>query len=212
MTDRNMGEREIKAMASSPGGRINWLPLLICPASICVAVLFSRLNSDVFLYLKATLEAPAPFMAGLVALVYATRSLVTMNPLYILLTALAATFTCREIHWDWTSHGVYVMLAGIGVWAAVWHKRLREPLRDWRHTSWLIAAFAAYFISQVIARRAFKFIPGEKAIHIPLEEWVETTAHLLFLATSLVGSWRRVLTQPARPKEQRGDPAREASC
>ena len=93
------------------------------------------------------------------------------------------------------------MLAGIGVWTGLWHRRLREPLRDWRHTSWLIATFAAYFLSQVIARRAFKIIPGEDAIHVPLEEWAETTAHLLFMATCLVGSWRRATSLPARPRQ-----------
>lgn len=201
MTDQDIGDREIEVMASSPRGRINWWLLLICPASMGIAVLASRLNPEAFRYLKVPLEAPAPYMVALVALVYATRSLVTRNPLYILLTALAVAFTLREIHFDWTHKGIYVMLACIGVWAGLWRVRLREPLRDWRHTSWLIATFAAYFLSQVIARRAFRFIPGEHAIHIQLEEWAETTAHLLFMATCLVGSWRRMPTQPARPKE-----------
>jgi len=128
---------------------------------------------------------------------YAARSLVTRNHLYMLLTALAVAFTLREMrdneYLKWTKQGIYVMLVCIGVWAGLWRNRLRVPLRDWRHTSWLIATFAAYFFSQVIARRAFKFIPGEQAIHIPLEEWAETTAHHLFLITALVGSWRRTL-------------------
>ena len=175
----------------SPRRRINGLPLLIPLASIAVAVGVSRIWVEPFRVFKPFLEAPAPFMTGLVAAVYATRSLATRNRLAILLTALAAAFTLREIHWDWTHKGIYVMLAGIGLWAAVWHKSLREPLRDRRHTSWLTATFFAYFFSQLIARRAFRFIPGEQEIHVPLEEWAEVTAHLMFLVTSLIGSWRR---------------------
>ncbi len=201
MTDQDTGDCEIGGGASCPCGHINWWLLLICPASMGIAVVASRLNPEAFHYLKAPLEAPAPYMVALVALVYATRSLVTRNPLYILLAALAAAFTFREIHWGWTHKGIYVMLACIGVWAGLWRGRLGGPLRDWRHTSWLIATFAAYFLSQVIARRAFRFIPGEHAIHAQLEEWAETTAHLLFMATCLVGSWRRVPTQPARRRE-----------
>jgi len=201
MTDQDTSGREIEMAASSPRGRINWWLLLIFPASMEVAVLASILNPETFPYLKAPLEAPAPYLVGLVALMYAVRSLVTRNPLYILLTALAIAFTLREIHFDWTSKGIYVMLVFIGIWAGLWRGRLRVPLTDWRHTSWLIATFVAYFLSQVIARRAFKFIPGEQAIHIPLEEWAETTAHHLFLVTSLVGSWRRMPTHPARPRD-----------
>lgn len=205
MTDHVTGGCEIEGGASCACGHINWWLLLICPASMGIAILASRLSPEAFHYLKAPLEAPAPYMAALVALVYATRSLVTRNPLYVLLTALAVAFTLREMrdnaYLEWTKEGIYVMLVCIGVWAGFWHRRLREPLRDWRHTSWLIATFAAYFLSQVIARRAFKFIPGEDAIHVPLEEWAETTAHLLFMATCLVGSWRQVPRQPDRPRE-----------
>ncbi len=200
MKDQDTSGCGIEITASSPRGQINWWLLLIFPASMEIAILVSILNPETFPYLKAPLEAPAPYLAGLVALVYAARSLVTRNPLYIVLTALAAAFTLREIHFGWTHKGIYVMLVCIGIWAGLWRGRLRGPLRDWRHTSWLIATFAAYFLSQVIARRAFRFIPGEDAIHIPLEEWAETTAHHLFLITSLVGSWRRMPASPGRAK------------
>ncbi len=205
MTDQDTAGRGIEVQDLSPREQINWWLLLIFPASMEVAILVSILNPETFPYLKATLEAPAPYLAGLVALVYAARSLVTRNHLYILLTALAVAFTLREMRDDayfkWTKQGIYVMLVCIGVWAGLWRNRLRVPLMDWRHTSWLIATFAAYFLSQVIARRAFKFIPGEDAIHVPLEEWAETTAHHLFVITSLVGSWRRVSNSPAEPSE-----------
>ncbi len=200
MTDLDTRDHKNDAKASSPLGNINWWLLLIFPASMEIAIWASILNPVTFRNLKVHLETPAPYIAALVALVYAMRSLVTRNHLYILLTALAVAFTLREMRDDayfkWTKQGIYVMLVCIGIWAGLWRNRLRVPLRDWRHTSWLIATFAAYFLSQVIARRAFRFIPGEDAIHIPLEEWAETTAHHLFLITSLVGSWRRMPRQP----------------
>ena len=34
-----------------------------------------------------------------------------------------------------------------------------------------------------------EIIPQE--IHIPLEEWAEVTAHLMFVVASLIASWRR---------------------
>ena len=136
------------------------------------------------------------------AAVYAIRSVVTRNPLYILLTGLAAVFTLREFHFDWVHSGVYVMLAALGVWAGLWRKRLAGPLRDSQHTSWLIATFAAYLLSQLIARRAFRAVPGEGPIHRSLEECAETAAHLIFIATSLVGDWRRYTPSGGRSEAE----------
>lgn len=177
---------------------INWWLLLIPPISAGVGVLVSRMAPEFFQTLQVQLEGPAPYMMFAVALLYGVRSVATWNRLCMVLTGLAAIFAMREFHWEWTHHGVYYMLATLGVWALLWVKHLAGPLRDWRHTSWLIATFAAYVLSQVIARRAFRVIPGEHHIHRSLEEWAEVTAHLMFLLAALVGYW---------PKARKADQA-----
>ena len=124
-------------------------------------------------------------------MVYLARAIYTRNRLCVLLAVLAGVFVVREIHFPGVKKPVYAALIALCVWAVLWRKQLAEPLREWRHTSWLIATAGAYFLSQVIARRAFRGIPGEQEIHRSLEEWAETVAHLMFIITSLLGSWRK---------------------
>ena len=184
-----------ESVSASPVKQINWLLLLLAPIGAGIAVVTSCFDPKGFQQLQVTLEYAAPFLVGLVAVIYAVRALITRSRLCILLAALAAAFTIRENqdlpYMSWAHEGIYVMVAIIGVWAAVWAKSLAKPLRDWQHTSWVVATFWAYLVAMLIGRRAFKGIPGEHEIHRSLEESAETVAHMMFLATSLVGSWRR---------------------
>ncbi|MGC9454587.1 MAG: hypothetical protein ACP5HU_06955 [Phycisphaerae bacterium] len=171
--------------------RITWWPMLLIPLALGAALLMALLAPDVFHEMQIWLEVPAPWLVGLIALVYLVRSVKTSNPLYMLLAAMAVVFTLREIHFGWMDKGVYIGAAVVGVWAVLWRRRLAEPLRDRRHTSWLLATIAAYAVAVMIDRRFFQFIPGEDDIHRPLEEWAETAAHLLFLVTAMLGGWRK---------------------
>jgi branched-subunit amino acid ABC-type transport system permease component len=166
--------------------------LLGAPLAVAIAVVYSRLDPKGFHGFQASLEKPAPFLIGFVALIYVIRSIVTRNPLYVLLAVLCFSLTMREIHFTGTGNGIYVALVVVGIWAFVWRNRLAGPLSDWRHTSWLIATAVMYILSQVIARRAFRPIPGEHEIHRSLEECIETAGHLLFIVTALVGNWRKI--------------------
>ena len=175
---------------------INWWLLLLGPLAALAAVVYSRFEPEVFHHLQVSLETPTPWLVAAVAVIYAVRFALTRNRLFLLLAGLATAFTLREFHFDWTHKGIYIMLVGLGIFALLCRKNLRVSLGDWRHTSWLLATFGAYFLSQLIARRAFRIFPGEHEIHRSLEECVETAAHVLFLVTSLVGSWRHLPTRP----------------
>lgn len=169
---------------------VNWWLLLIGPAAVGASIALSVVY-DGFMRLQSDLEVPAPYLPAGAAVIYAIGFGRTRNPLLGLLATLAVALSIREFHFDWAGKGIYVMLAALGVWAVLWRSRLAGPLTDWRHTSWLLATMAAYVLSQVIARRAFRFVPGEQVIHRPLEECAETAAHLMLIVTSLLGSLRR---------------------
>jgi len=181
--------------------QVDWWLLLVTPLSVGVGVVVSRVAPNLFHDLQLHLEVPAPYLMILVAAVYVVRAARTRSHLHVLLAALAVIFALREFHWDWMHHSVYYMLAALGGLAAIWGRKLAAAMRDWRHTSWVMATFTAYVLSQMIARRAFRSIPGEHEIHRSLEEWAETTAHLMFLVTALVGSWRAAPTDAGRPEE-----------
>jgi len=185
-----------EAHPTNKRGKTSPYPLLAGPLAVAASVAASAAWPERFQDLQVWLEKPAPYLVALATAIYAARAARTRNPLHVLLAVLGAALTCREIHFAGTGTGVYVALAALAAWAVLWRKRLREPLRDYRHVAWVLAAAAAYILSQVIARRAFRFIPGEHAIHRSLEECAETAAHAVFIVSALVGSWRR----PARGK------------
>jgi hypothetical protein len=171
--------------------KVSYLPMLLPLSGLVLLIGAGAAFPAWFHRLQNWLEVPAPFLVGLAGVIYAGKALRTGNRLYILLAALAAALTCREIHFAGTSRGVYVALGVLALWATLWHRRLHRPLRNWRHTSWLLATFAAYFLSQLIARRAFRFVPGEHAIHRSLEEGAETVAHLTFIVTACLAGHAR---------------------
>ncbi len=196
--------------------QVNWWLLLLIPLTIALFVAHSRLDPKGFQRLQNSLEHPAPYLVALAAVIFAARFIYTRNPLCAILTVLAAAFVIREFHFewrsgerhfDWTGKGVYVVLVALAVWAVFWRKRLAEPLSDWRHTSWLIVTCAAYVTAQLIARRVFRSIPGEQEIHRSLEECAETTAHLLLIVSSFIGSWRKYKAPKHRPAGEAPLPA-----
>lgn len=198
---------------------LNWWPLLLAPAAAIAVSIPYALGDTRVLTLQNSLDEFAPFLIALAAAMYVARAFVTRNPLYIIVAVLATAMTIREIHFEKiiltvdvtkdtpssqlvaslrinveavVQKGIYVVAVLVAVWAVLWHKRLIAPLLgDRRHWSWLTCTLLVYFISVVVSRRLFKFVPGERAMHRVLEETLETTAHLMFIVTSLLGNWRR---------------------
>jgi hypothetical protein len=109
----------------------------------------------------------------------------------VILTGLAASLLCREIHFTGMDKAIYPLGVIILIWVVAWRDLVARSLKDRRHTIWLVAAFVAYFFATLADRRAFKFIPNEDQIHSQIEECVETMSHLVLIVASLVGSWRR---------------------
>jgi len=176
---------------------LRWWPWLIAPAAIALLVTVGSQipasgRGDLLLAdAQSAAEAVAPFLVGAAVIVYGLRAAVTRSPLALILVGLATSLLCREIHWEWTHRGIYVLLAATGLWGAIWRRRIAGPLaEEAAHTSWLLATLWAYALAFLLYRRAFRFLPGEDRLHNFLEEGVETVAHLMLIVTSLVGRWR----------------------
>jgi hypothetical protein len=111
---------------------------------------------------------------------------------HLLLAFLAVAFLAREIHWEWTTKGVYVVLAALAVWAAIWRGHLTPAVRIGRFWPWLCATGFAYVLAQVIARRAFRgVLPYEQDLHALLEEVVENAAHAMLIVTAFADRFGR---------------------
>ena len=112
----------------------------------------------------------------------------------IYLSVLALVFLVRELHGtDITIFGdicrletkklAYLLLVGMGLWVFAWHEKLFACLnRSMMQKVSLFGVLWTYLFSQLIARRVFRGVfPNESLLHIPMEETVETAAHLFFL-------------------------------
>lgn len=173
--------------------------MLISPIAAMICVGLSRMD-EFFLPLQRSLEAPAPFLIGTVAVIYAARYARQRSRGFLLLALLAGAMTLREIHdlpgLGFMHIGIYVSAGALAVLGIVWLRPLAdEALQDPRHTCWVLATGLAYVLAVLIQRRVFKFIPGEQHIHRPLEECAETIAHAMFLVTSLLATWPKSQTK-----------------
>lgn len=191
-----------------PGAERFW-PLILGPLAIGWCLLAVEMGWPA-LHAKSVQEVVALTLTSLALAAGLVRSMRTGQPVAILLTAVAATTLLREIHWDWTSRGVYVLLALIACWGLLWRKRVMPYLdANAREGAWLICTAATYFLSQFVARRGFQHIlPESSSLHAlfqmsydDMEEVVENIAHLMLLITILHGRSGRLLwpKQDAQP-------------
>jgi hypothetical protein len=172
-----------------------WWPMLIGPIAALICVGLSRMD-EFFQPLQRSLEVPAPFLVGAAAVIYMVRYACQRRRGFLLLALLATAMTLREIHdlpgMKFMDPGIYISAGTLAVLAIIWYRRIaEESLQDCRHTSWVLATGLAYFLAVLIMRRVFRFVPGEQHIHRSLEECAETVAHVMFIVTSLLATWRK---------------------
>ena len=143
-------------------------------------------------------ENIALWLVLMIFLILLTKSLISRDSLIIYLTVLALVFFIRELNDTvLTLFGdtylfkskklVDLLLVGMGLWALGWNKRLFDCFNRSRILK--VSFFGVlwtYLFSQLIARRVFRVIfPDESLLHIPMEETVETFAHLSFLVFAI---------------------------
>jgi hypothetical protein len=113
------------------------------------------------------------------------------NEFALVMFILSLGFFCREWHFAGTSKGVYVVAGFVGVWFLYRRKEISALMKNTPVEIWLWATFLCYGLGQGIARRFFSerhlgLLPMEEQYHIPLEETMETMAHLMLAATCLI--------------------------
>jgi hypothetical protein len=164
-----------------------WWPVVIGPLALASVWTASSAGWDGYLA-KRPQEVLAICLMSVAVLACVGRAWTGRNPAHLLLAGLSVAFLLREIHWDWTTKGVYVGVAGLMVWAGVWRKRLRPAMHVGRFWQWLCATGATYVLAQLIARRAFRgVLPNEAELHVAYEEVIENAAHLMLIVTAFAG-------------------------
>ena len=173
---------------------------ILLPGMIAVLLVYAvhHFNVCTWLLNKAFLENLALWLLPMILLVLMAKSFISRDPLMIYLAVLALVFFVRELDdtlltFFGSSYTVKskklvdLLLVVMGLWGLGWHEKLFGSLNRFMMVK--ISIFGVlwtYFFSQAIARRAFRSVlPNEQLLHVPLEETVETAAHLFFFVFAL---------------------------
>jgi len=177
--------------------RNSWLLL---PGFCAVILVYAVNHFDVYPWLTTKIfhENCAPWLVLSIFVIFLATSFISRDSLVIFLTVLALVFLVRELNSTTFSlfGGEYLfkskklvdcLLVGMVLWAIGWHERLFVSFnRSITFKVLLSGVLWTYLFSQLIARRVFRDIfPDERLLHVPMEETVETAAHLFFIVCAL---------------------------
>jgi hypothetical protein len=160
------------------------------PVTVLLIVVADSVGWD-FLLSKSLHEYSALALTGAAILLCIAHLRVHGGALFIILTFFTLNLFCREIHFAGTDITIYLALFLTPLWAWLWLDRIVDVFEDKRFLSIFTSTLFTYFLSQLIARRVFRGIPGEDMLHVPLEEAVETTAHIMLIISYSLASWKR---------------------
>ncbi len=140
---------------------------------------------------KAVLETIALVLMGAAFLFSLLRVVLTKGSAFsIWLSTLVLILLCREIHWDWTSNGVYI---GVFFWAAVgvWkYSLLKEALSDRKTITLLALVFFSYFVGVTFDQQWWTEAERMDKIGKLAGEVVEDFGHICICMLLIVSSWR----------------------
>ena len=157
--------------------KINYWFLLV--PLVLTSVLWILIAADGYKYSREELEAAAIVVSCLLLLAAALRYLITRHNFFSWSTGLMGLIMCREIHFAGTDPGIYLGLLLLLAIALLKYDTLKDYLDNPFLINLLLIGFFTYFLSQTIDQRWWKGIPGEKIVHVPLEETLEILGHCI---------------------------------
>ncbi len=177
---------------------VRWGICLIPLFAILLTVILSQTNASGLLE-KDLHETIAIWLTGAAFALTIVRYFVHRADFYKIMIFLTGALLFREIHIDDTGELVYLNVIIAAVWMALWRKRIRGEMTTPAISSGFVGTWMSYVIALLIARRAFAFIPGEDALHIALEEMLETTGHVFLVMTFMMPAWDRSKSSAESP-------------
>jgi hypothetical protein len=121
--------------------------------------------------------------------------------LYWLLGGFALIAWLREIHFEWTHKGVYILLLILISLVWWWRERLKPLAQAGVFLPWFKGTMVIYLLSVLISRRVFRgLLPDEELMHTAVEEVLENVAHSMLLITAGIGDWRRTESSASAPQ------------
>lgn len=165
-------------------------PFLLGPAAMVWVYIAEAIGKE-SLVSRGMNEDAALILVGISVVGFGAAAIKYRQEFMFFMLTLCVAFFCREWHFAGTSNGIYVALALLAAWAFMRKEQLSGFFKGNAVEVWAWTAFSCYVLSQLIARRVFRYVylPGEADMHISLEESVETMAHLVMIVTCAVSWW-----------------------
>ena len=142
------------------------------------------------LLLKKNHELIAIPLLGLATVLWLASARRTREPVTCAAALLGIALTCREIHFKGSNFLIFVAVVTALFWGWPRRRMLLAALRKRIELQWYAGALWSYFLSQVVAHRPFKGLPGELRLHVPIEEMLESVGHVVIFCSAVL-AWQR---------------------
>ena len=109
------------------------------------------------------------------------RFCIERSTFFLWLTAILTSLLCREIHWDWTRSGIFVILSLLMIIGFIFYDKLRPQITSSAFINLFVAAVICYFIASFLLDQNWARIPKTYRSDIrfrkSLEEFMEILGH-----------------------------------
>ena len=167
--------------------RVFWPAMVIPP--LLAGLLATAVCREWAPWLKEeTMETVALVVVAAAMAIVLLRLATARRPFFIWLTVLIAALTCREIHFEGTSAGIYVAFAVLLIAAWLKHPMFEEYFASRTVTTLLAMAFFSYFLAKSLDQHWWKAIPGEPTFERPVEETMEVIGHVFMAILAAVAA------------------------
>ena len=163
--------------------RLWWPALLLPPILLTGLSLHARWTG--FVPDKDRAEAWALYLLFAAFALGAAQYLRRPEPYWFWLTLLAAAVIFREYHFDNTTVGIFLLIAGLYVYAWRRYPRFAPYFASRTTLSLMGAMLLSYLLAVGCDKGWFDFLSGSNALQNHIEEYVEILGHGLLLALTL---------------------------
>lgn len=181
--------KKIKELAAYNWKKLN-LAILLLPLMFAGGITYFLLSDTVLNmegmsreFFKGILENIAFYILVPALIISYLRCCIERSAFFLWFTFFIGALLCREVHWDWSTSGIYIMLVLLMVIGYFFYDKLKPQISSTVFINIFIIAILTYFISAMILDQNWGRIPKTFRADIKfrksLEEFMEILGHSL---------------------------------
>ena len=162
-----------------------WMVFTI-PFICAAAILLLRISPVGWATEKPVQELIAPSVLGMAALAVIFVQHWVRHKFTLMLAIFVWALFLRELHFEFMNGGILIALACLMWWLSMVRKEMTDWLANYWIRLWLSGSFFTYFISDMMDRHLFQFLPNYWDWNNNVEETLETCGHLMVFGLVLM--------------------------